>query len=524
LGMKVAAEAFRRAPLYKDYGEYPGNTSFEGVRISYAEDLAEFVTDQKYYYTNHTSTRPPAPGRLEHVAGYGSSPIVGYPGRGAYFLDWLAAGVWRLEVMPDAIWVRDPFEKPSPMKRVAVIAWNQWPMRIDLPDLAENFRAAGLNDGNHFSGQADGRTLMVRPGVYLLTRNGLTTKWDREDKWENLTLKEFVAPEPSVDRTYVLHEPAVEATAGKNVRVTATVVSPQVVEKVELVAYLPKAAVSRSPHVEPDQHVQPGGGNRPGPGGPDNGGAQTFEMTRVSGLEYSTEIPGDQVHAGTLRYHIAVRGPDGYTTFPSEIDAFPTDWVFYGKPWQTRIVPAGSPILLFDAAADTRMVTTQSRDFSYDLVPSDRPGLSALEVVARDLDRDEHDHSFRFFFRDKIGARNSELGSVSKIAMYGRSATNKPCQLQLALVTADAIAYGGLVTVQPEHGTYAIPLNALQKVRSPNIPHGYPVFIHYWSSTSAEIPLNVHRIESVLVSIGPGIPSNEYGSAHGVQIERIWLE
>jgi hypothetical protein len=179
---------------------------------------------------------------------------------------------------------------------------------------------------------------------------------------------------------------------------------------------------------------------------------------------------------------------------------------------------------LFDAAADMRLVTTQSRDFTYDLVPSDRPGLSALEVVARDLDRDEHDHSFRSFFRDKIRARISELGSVSKIVMYGRSATHKPCQLQLALVTADAIAYGGLVTIPAEYGTYAIPLSALQKVRSPNIPHGYPVFIHYWSSIGTDIPLDLNRIESVLVSIGPGISPNEYGDAHGVQIEQIWLE
>ncbi|HZL43173.1 MAG TPA: hypothetical protein VFD66_07815, partial [Verrucomicrobiae bacterium] len=41
LGMKVAAEAFHRVPLFKDYGEYPGNTAFAGIRLSYSEDLAE---------------------------------------------------------------------------------------------------------------------------------------------------------------------------------------------------------------------------------------------------------------------------------------------------------------------------------------------------------------------------------------------------------------------------------------------------------------------------------------------------
>lgn len=426
--------------------------------------------------------------------------------------------------MPDAIWVRDPFEKPSPKKRVSRIAWNEWPMRIDLPDLGGDFQALGLNDGNHFSGQADGRTLKIQPGAYLLNRSGVTTKWNREDRWENITLKEFVAPEASLDQTYVLHQPVAEATAGQNFCVRATIASPQVVKKVVLVVYLPQKPEPESQRVQPDRHVQPGGGNKPGPGVLDGGGAQTFEMTRTSGFEYDAHIPGDQVHVGTLRYHIAVEGPDGYATYPSATPVFPTDWDFYGEPWETRIVPAGSPILLFDAATDAKLVTADGRNQVYDIVPSDRRGTSAMEVVARDLDRNEHDHSFRFFFRDKISGRTSDLGAIGKIVVYGRSVTARPCQLQLALVTADGIAYGGVVTVQPQPGAFSIPVRALQKVRMPNIPHGYPVFIHFWSRVGADISLDLRRIESVLVSIGPGVPASEYRGAHGVQIERIWLE
>src|SRR4030095_153175 len=95
--------------------------------------------------TSLTGSRPA--GRRERGC-YGNSPLVLYRGAGAYFLDRLEPGVWRLEVMPDAIWVRDPFEKPSPKKIVARIAWNSWPMRIDLPDLGTGFSAKGLNDGN----------------------------------------------------------------------------------------------------------------------------------------------------------------------------------------------------------------------------------------------------------------------------------------------------------------------------------------------------------------------------------------
>jgi hypothetical protein len=524
LSMKVAGEAFHRVPLGKDYGEYPGNTTFEGVRVSYPEDLAELVTEDKFFYSNRTATKPPAPERLAHIAGYGSSPLVDYPGQGAYFLDRLEAGVWRLEVMPDAIWVRDPFEKPNQHKQVARIAWNEWPMRIDLPDLGAGFRATGLNDGNNFSGAAENRTLLIRPGTYLLTRQGVTTKWSREDRWENITLKEFVAPPASIDKTYVLHQPIVEATAGENLRVTATIVSPDPVESVALIAYLPQPPLSSDRRVPVNPRAQPGMGNGPGTGLPADGGARTFPMQRVSGFTYSAEIPGDQLRPGSMPYHIAVKGPAGYTTYPAEIPALPTDWDFYGEGWNARVVPAGAPVLLFDAASDSAKITADHRDTRTDLVSSDRPGTSAMALVTRDLDEPEHDFSFRFFFKPKIKGRTSGLAAMQQLVMYGKSSTDKPCLLQLALITSDGIAYGGMVTVNPVHGTYRIPVSALHQVRSPNIPHGYPVFIHFWSGPGANIPLDLNHIESVLVSIGPGIPAADYPGEHGVQIERIWLE
>ena len=48
-----------------------------------------------------------------------SSGAVDYEGSGAYFLDKVRDGVWRLEVYPDEILVRDPFEQPRPDKIVS---------------------------------------------------------------------------------------------------------------------------------------------------------------------------------------------------------------------------------------------------------------------------------------------------------------------------------------------------------------------------------------------------------------------
>jgi hypothetical protein len=527
LSLMIAAEAFRRMPRFKDYGAYPRNTTFAGVRLSYEHDLADFVSDETFIYTNNTISTVPGPTRLQKIAGHGNSAYVGYAGRGAYFLDRLEPGVWRLEVMPDAICVRDPYEQASPLKHVSRIAWNEWPMRINLHDLGANFSAVGLNDGNTYRGTASDTTLPIRPGAYLLTRSGVQTSWQRDSKFGVVTLKEFVAPPASLDRTYVLHQPDVEATAGRNLTIIATIAAPQPVTKVELVALFPIPPRPGTADTPPTR-AQPGGGNTPGPGGvPYRQAGEVFAMTSglpADGFMYSVRLPGDRLPPGTLRYHIVVHTADGATTFPSGTNAIPSDWRFFGDPWTVRIVPTDAPVLLFDAATDSRHVTANDRESRYELVPSDRPGTSAMEVIARDLTRSEHDHSCRSFFKDRIRARTEDLAGKQQLVLYGKSATDQPCRIQLALITTDGIAYGAATTVAPQHGVFSVPLDKLRQVRLPNIPHGYPSFIPFWSSVTMQIPFDVKRIESVLISVGPEIAAPEYDQPHGVQIERIWLE
>ena len=99
--------------MYKDFGSYPANAKFDAFRVSYEEDLAEMITEKKFIYTNSTNSAPASADKLEEIAGFGNSSVVAYEGAGAYFIDKLESGVWRLEVMPDAIWIHDPFGRNS---------------------------------------------------------------------------------------------------------------------------------------------------------------------------------------------------------------------------------------------------------------------------------------------------------------------------------------------------------------------------------------------------------------------------
>ena len=168
LSMKIAAEVVRSVPLYSKYPKYPNDTVFGNFRVSYNQDLSELNEPAKFFYSNHTQSQPVMPDSLKEIAGYGNSPVVQYEGFGAYFLDRLEPGLWRLEVMPDAVQVRDPFEKTSLEREVVSILWNTRNMQIQLLDLGKNFSIKATNEGNAYQSQSVDGSFPISPGVYLL--------------------------------------------------------------------------------------------------------------------------------------------------------------------------------------------------------------------------------------------------------------------------------------------------------------------------------------------------------------------
>ena len=119
-----------------------------------------------------------------------------YAGAGAYFLDKLDDGVWRLEVMPDALWVRDPFFVPSVRREAAVTLSREHPMIISLPDLQGEFRIMGLNDGNLVLETAEDGSFNVSPGAYLLRPERNRIRLERGKQMEEFATQGVSCPGP----------------------------------------------------------------------------------------------------------------------------------------------------------------------------------------------------------------------------------------------------------------------------------------------------------------------------------------
>jgi hypothetical protein len=96
LALAIAARVFHKIPMGSDFGTYPANLEFDDFKISYEENLSTYNSEEEFIYANTNEIDLKSPKKLQHLAGFGNSKVVNYTGTGAYFLDKLKNGVWRL--------------------------------------------------------------------------------------------------------------------------------------------------------------------------------------------------------------------------------------------------------------------------------------------------------------------------------------------------------------------------------------------------------------------------------------------
>lgn len=192
----IAAEVMRQVSAGTTNAYYPANNSFGDFRLSYDEKLAVLNDGTHYYYSNNTTDAPKNASTIEHIAGYGSSPVVDYQGTGIYFLDKVNSTTWTLEVYPDITEVSDPFTELSSMTAItspSVVhksACNTHNIYINLPSLQSSFA--------------------VSPGIYTIVNGAITGS-------SNLPAQSFYAGFASTT------EPTATVTQGTETDPSATI-------------------------------------------------------------------------------------------------------------------------------------------------------------------------------------------------------------------------------------------------------------------------------------------------------------
>jgi hypothetical protein len=424
---------------------------------------------------------------LNEIAGYGSSPVIQYNGRGAYFLDKLENGIWRLEVMPDATCVTDPFGNPTLEKEASAIVWNTWPMTIDLPDLGSNYTLTGINKGNTLRQTVNNKQISVSPGTYLIVRKGIASSWKPEDKWNNILLNEFVAPSPTSHR-YVLHQPAEEISKGKSHTVSIEIISQNEPNEVKL--HVMTLAPRRMPAVN---------------------------FKKTSRYTYEADISQEWIeNESMLNYLISVDFDGEIQTFPENTyGIFSADFLSTNL-YTMRIVEKNKPVCLLDVEKDRTRMRRSHRHYRYIFHHSQIPGKTGLELGTNNLIYTS------FYFKGKTIGRREDLASKKKLIIRGKALNDRPVTAQIALQSGNGLEYGTTLQFTNNQYQYEIPLKDLRQIRITGPGEKGFVFVDPFDGEDGKKDFRIEETETIKIMV---LPADNIGTdpARAV-IEYVILE
>ena len=503
----IAAEAMRRLPRLERYGAYPANTRFREFRVSYQDDNAELLAADAFMHAGDTRHMPPQPARLQRIAAYGSSPIVEYQGEGVYFLDKVRAGLWRLEVYPDAVPVRDPFEMPNPDKIVTRAIRRSWPMRVTLPDLGNSFSVQPLDAGNTAArAQATNGSFTITPGVYLLSARGPVRPETLPSVIGRVRLSEFVAPQGDTLAPHVLIAAAPEYVGSRSVEIDASVAATTSPNSVALfIRPLGRSWFNRYP------------------------------MQHVRGYAYRATIPGDSLRAGPHQYVVTVAHGDSFITFPDRSAGQPWDWDFSARQLYTLdVVNATTPLRLLRPADDVRrMAFTRIGDAGrqgiFRIVHSAQDGAPALHFELPVMNGwSPDDYTVSIDVGDRIAARDLDSAQAVLIRLRGIG----PSQVvHVTLVERDGTSWSAPIRVAETWTERVVTLGDFKIARAAMLPQGFPGQWSYWMGPAGgrgggADRLRLGQVERVQVSLrsadaGRAIRAGDYGVEIGEIIVRF---
>jgi len=502
----IAAEAMRRLPRFRSYGPYPQNTTFGDFHVSADSDLGELVARDAFLYAGSTRSTPPDLAALRRVAGYGSSPVVTYGGEGTYFLDRLRPGVWRLEVYPDAVPVRDPFEPPNPDKLVTRAISRAWSMTVSLPDLGASFAVQPIAAGNAQPSRADGGTFTVTPGVYVLGAAGPVDVSTLPPFVGHVGLAEYHAPPPDSLALSVQSLAAPEYLAGRDARIAFRVAATTPPDSAVL--WLRPTA---------------GGFYRP------------FALQPSGGYEYAALVPAAALREGPYEFVVTLHRGGSATTFPSGLHLKPWDWDYYSRAsWKLMAVGTRTPLSLFSPGDDAARLTFSrigdaGRTGLFRLGLSDATGRPVfhLELPVHRNGEALDDYTASLVVQDRIRARREAIASADAVRIRLRGLG--PHQvLHVTLMEDDGTSWTAAVPADSAWSEQSLPLSAFTIGRGVLLPEGFPGEWNYWVGPAAgrggaADRLRVGHVERLQLSLRREAGVAVTPGSYGVEVESAMI-
>jgi hypothetical protein len=506
----IAAEAMRRLPRMRSYGRYPDDTTFGDFRVDYDSDSSELNAADTFMNAGDTRDGARDPGSLQHLVGQGSSATVDYEGTGAYFLDKVRDGLWRLEVYPDEVLVGDPFGQPGPGRVVSRLLYRTWPMTLHLPDLGDGFFATAvtLPQGSRQTGQQAVRgSVAVAPGVWLLSRIRNVDPASLPARAGPLGFGEYHVPAPLSQGDFVQTLAPAEYLSGQAVELRVRVANDVLPDQVRL--WLRPAGIAYF--------------------------SKPIAMQRLRGNDYVARLPAGLLAPGAYLYAVSTQSGDHATTFPGGVPQQPFEWPFrLDNTWSFRVVPPGTAMRLLDPKADFNQLSfvrpgESYRDPFFRLTPGESDDESALTLDMPEIGKDTPErYAATLFVGSAIAARGSEAALATALRVKLRADEGAGKTLLVTLVEKDGTAWSATVSAVSDWSTVAIPLGTLRIERSVHIPSPYPGLWDYWREAArgrggSADHIHIQDVERLQLTVMPNVGSHAADRARGASVESVSL-
>lgn len=489
----IAACAMRELPRGQDAGAYPATMQFGGFRVDDRADLSELVDETRFLHSGSTPTAPPNPARLRQLAGCGTSPLVDYDGTGAWFLDRLAPGEWRLEVYPDAVEVANPFEFRRPSRPAVRIVHRARRWSVRLPDLGPGYGVERA-DENRMATQSDG-SVALRPGVYRLTRAGVTPN--------AVVDPSFHAPPPDAFAPLIRHAPPASVTAGQTWNVHVEVVAPEAPRGVSLWLRTEKRL-------------------------------DEVAMTPGSGFSYHCRLDGARLAEGFLDYFIEAEVGKARILAPAGDGALPRDWDFPREGgFRVAVVAPDTPLALFDAARHGERVIVPyggyTRFAAIHTTPAADGGVALRFDGSKLGEADERDLPAQRSWNGMLDTEGRDLSRMAGLVVEGRSLGPGGAVLGVILIERDGMAWGAPVRLGADGNPVTLALASLRPVRAAMLPRDFPKGINPWwlrvptGRGGAGDRLRLADLQAVQITIGGRFLGATDAPAPVAEVQRLLL-
>jgi hypothetical protein len=440
----------------------------------------------------------------------GSSGAVTYEGTGAYFLDRVRRGVWRLEVYPDEILVRDPFEQPRPDKIVSRLLYRQWPMTVRLPELGPDFHAVPVKvpqAAQPGALRAHNAMFTVEPGVWLLSKHEDVNRSLLPADINGVGFGEYHVNERMEYPDLIQSLAPREFQQGAPVDIRVRVASAVLPDQVRL--WIRPAGV-RNFH-------------------------DSLEMTRLQGNDYHAGPRAPVLAAGLYEFAVSSRTGNRKTTFPAGVAQEPDEWPFQTDTlWTFRVVPPEAPLRLLNPKEDAARLSflrpgEQYRTAFFQVIPGEASDESALYLTLPDLGKDSPErYAAALYIGDNIAARSAEAARVDSIVIKLRAIGGSRKTVDVTLIEKDGAAWSAPVIANNAWATVSIPPSAMQSSRSILIPSPYPGLWNYWRPAPTNRGqdgdrLHVENAQRLQLTVYPSSGAHSADDGTGVAIESIRL-